>query len=151
MSTSLFRELRPFLIVGWVTALARYIMDWRHMDSMTVGVYYQMAAVFLFCGLIGYVDHWRWKRIFVAAAILAVLVWGLPNLIAYGTAQFEGWTHGRFAADRGPEIGETTGEKIMATLGVTGVTCLVGFVWSSLWLSLCVGVGRMRRRQRYGC
>jgi hypothetical protein len=97
-----YREVRPIVWVAWVLAALRLTLEAAHLaDSWTfaVSVYYGVATLLLFCGITGQLDHLRWKRLLLGSVVLGVLCFGVPNAIAYTTAQLAGWEHGRFYHD----------------------------------------------------
>jgi hypothetical protein len=95
--------LKPVIYVGWVVAAIRLAVEALTTDLnyvATASVYAAVFVLFLFAGFTGQLDALIWKRLPLAALVLGVACWLLPNTITYGIAQFQGWTHGRFAFDR---------------------------------------------------
>src|SRR6267142_1244145 len=98
---SLWPKVRGLVIFGLCVALVRLILDatikpeeWT--PGWFVGVDLLMPIAFIVVGIRGTLDDVPWPKWALASILLGVLVWGVPNLIAYTTGQFMGWHHGRF-------------------------------------------------------
>jgi hypothetical protein len=105
---------------------------------MYIGVYYGMPIVLLIFAVLGTFKGVGWKRLALGMILTGVLVWGLPNVISYTTAQFLGWDHGRFGAGRGPAIAETSAGKVLTGLQIGGITSLVGAAWLIVWSTILI-------------
>lgn len=94
--------LKPVIYVAWIVAIARLLVEAVTTDVNVVAmisVYGAIGAIFLFAGFTGALDKLVWKPLLLGSLVLAFACYFLPNTIAYGTAQFQGWTHGRFYND----------------------------------------------------
>jgi hypothetical protein len=138
--------LRPLWLTGLAVAAVRYGLEWlAPAHAMAFGVYYVVVPLAIVLALRGRFDALPLKDLLPGLLIVGALVWGLPNLVAYGTAQFQGWTHGRFAPDRGPPPADSLAGKI----GATGLVVLFTTAAGTLLLLLAVLIfGRATRRLR---
>ncbi len=145
---SLWSRVRWIVFIGWIVAAIRFGFDLYaagrpqvaaehfHEDKFLMpfwlgGVYYVMPIVYLVAGIRRTFAGVSFGRFALACLLIALLVWGLPNLITYGTAQFQGWTFGRFTPEkRGPKLGTTTIEKLGAAGTLALLTSFAGFVWT---------------------
>lgn len=139
--------VRPLLLAGWAIAAVRLGLDaFAPALSMWFGVYYLMPVVAFVVGRGGAFDGVRWPRFALCMIVTGALVWGVPNLISYGTAQFAGWTHGRFQPnERSAPIGETTSAKLVAATMVGVATAAVGSVWMIVTGTLVAWLPSRRR------
>lgn len=115
--TDTFQTLKPIVFTLWIVAVARLVAEALTENLNVIGmisVYGAVAAIFLFAGFTGQLDFLTGRRLFAGAFVLAVSCWFLPNSIAYTTAQFAGWTHGRFFYDH-------EYHDLVATLGEDGM------------------------------
>ncbi len=149
----MFRELwplvRPLVLVGLVVAVIRYVLEWTSPGiSMWFGVYYVVIPLLAYFALARRFDRCSWPKAALAMVLLAVLVWGLPNLVAYATAQFQGWTHGRFAEGRGPKPQDSTLRKLLASLGVAAGTTVAAAVLSIVVVTLFGWLPKRLRARR---
>jgi hypothetical protein len=164
---SAWSRVRGLVLFGIAVAALRFILDatiqpgeWSW--GWFVGVSFLMPLAFLYVGIRGTMDDIRWPKFLLMSLILGVLVWGIPNLITYTTAQFQGWQFGRFepvvkdaAGDyvRGhaPPIADSTAGKIKAGLMAAGGSALFTTIGSIVLFTLLVwlpGVIRNKRRAR---
>lgn len=139
----LLLAVRPLLLAGWAIAVVRLLLDAFAPDvSMLFGLYYALPVVLLVLGCRGAFDDLSWGRLSLAMMLTAVLVWAPMDAIAYVTAQFAGWTHGRFAEGRSPPLRETPFERI-AWGAVAGLlTAIGGTVWMVVAGTLLVWLPR---------
>lgn len=149
MLRELWSLVRPLVLVGWVVAGIRYVLEWTAPGmSMWFGVYYVVIPLLAYFAVTRRFDRCAWPKAALAMVLLAVLVWGLPNLIAYATAQFQGWTHGRFAEGRGPKPQDSTPMKLLVSLGVAGGTTVAAAVLSIVVVTLFGWVPKRLRARR---
>ena len=98
----------------------------------------------------------RWRSVVGTMAVLALIVWGIPNTISYTTGQFLEWNHGRFhfegwehPASRGAPIGENAATKVGWGVAQGLLTSIAGSIWLSLWGTICIWLpARLRRGKR---
>lgn len=141
-------DAAPYVGVLWLLALVRYGLDFRREPQYgdAFGVYCGSLALFLFAGFARLHPDLPWKRVPKLAGTIAVSCWLGPNFVSYFTAQLLGWTHGRFAHGRAPDIGATMAEKLVRSLTVAGATTIAGFLWCTVLLTLFVWLpGRMSK------
>lgn len=115
MFKELFVELRPLILIGWFVAAVRFGLEFAFPDNEKIpfmaSVYVVMAALIMFCGMKGLLDHLVWKKLLRGCGILGVLCWGVPSLVTYTTAQVAGWDHGRFFYDQAYHDAVETAKK----------------------------------------
>jgi hypothetical protein len=145
-------RIRGLALLGLAVGLIRYALEFAASDAaMWFGVYYVMPVAILVVGLRRTWGDIRWPTLLGTMLVLCLIVWGIPNTLAYTTAQFEGWQHGRFAPDRSAAIADTTLAKLGLGVAQGAGTSLVGTVWCTLfgtlfiWLPAC-----LRRRAARG-
>ena len=160
---SLWSRIRWIVFIGWIVAAIRFAFDLyaaSHQDVAVqhfhegqflmplwlVGVYYVMPVVYLVAGIRRTFAGVSFGRFALACRIIGLLVWGLPNLITYGTAQFQEWTFGRFTPKtRGPDVGDTTLKKLGATASIGALTSFAGTVWTLVTGTLLAWLPSRRR------
>src|SRR5687768_17940927 len=77
--------LRPLLWAGWAIAAIRLLLDAFAPDvSMYFGVYYGMPLVLVVAAFKGWLDDLTMPRFLLGMGVTALLVWGIPDVIAYG-------------------------------------------------------------------
>jgi hypothetical protein len=154
---TLWPRIRGLVLFGWLVALLRFGLEPTAKPAQgdvawILSVYFLMPVAFVWTGIRGTFDDLRWPKIALIAALIGILVWAIPNAIIYTTAQFLGWTHGRFAPnDRAAPLATTTLGRLGAGLGVAGMTAIAGAIWSLVWMTLVVwlpGVVRRRRKTK---
>jgi hypothetical protein len=157
---SLWSRMRGLVLFGWLVALIRFGIEaamhpGKSDPTWFIGVYFLMPIAFLVVGLRGTLDDLPWKRIALMSLLLGILVWGIPNAIIYTTAQFLGWTHGRFtppgqtgAETRAAPIATTAMGKILAGLATGGMTAIAGTIWSLAGTTLLIWLPGVIRRKR---
>ncbi len=122
--------LRIAAPAAFTVASLRYALDWWATElSPWFGVYYVMPIVLAYAIARGTLDSVRWRPLLLASLIVALAGWTIPNILAYTTAQFQGWQHGRFSPERGPALADTTLTKLAAGTLVGIVTTLPGLLW----------------------
>lgn len=115
-----------------------------------------MPVVLLVIGVRGTWGTIRWLTLLGTMAAMCLLVWGIPNTLAYTTGQFLEWNHGRFhhAVEGDPE--RTRAAPIAATaLGKIGLgvmqgalTSVAGTLWCTLMGTVMIWLpGRLRARR----
>lgn len=144
------RRLMPLVLIGWVVATIRLVLEFQAPDqSMWFGVYYVMPLVLLIVGVRGMWGPIGWPAMAATAFLLALLVWGVPNAIAYTLGQFLDWTHGRFEpGERAAKIADNPLTKLGLGLAQGGLTSLAGAVWCILAGTLFVWIPARLRRAR---
>ena len=148
---SLWSDIRGLVFIGWIIAATRLLLDFVAPEqSMFIGVYFLMPVAYLYYGLKGKWDHLPWKHIAGALIVVVLLVWFIPNWVAYSTAALAGLDHGRFS----PEAYQTVIErdtpfKIILNAGIVSVgTFAAGSVWSLALGTMLIWLpGAMRRRR----
>lgn len=150
------QRIRSLVVLGLAVGLLRYALEFTASDhAMWFGVYYVMPIALLVVGVRGSWGDITWPQLLGSMAVMCLLVWGIPNTLAYTTGQFLGWQHGRFyAGDAEGEGGRAA--PIVATLwGKIGVgllqgllTSIAGTVWCTMWGTLVIWLpARLRRRR----
>jgi hypothetical protein len=160
---TLWPYIRPIVFAAWVVAAIRLALEFALKPEINspgwfVSVYYAMPLLLLWTGLRGSWDALSYPKMLGAFALVALLSFGVPNAVAYGTGQFQGWTHGRF---RPPEPGKegfgedekaraapikpTSAGKVGVALMIGGGTTIAGFVWTAALGTLLVYVPKRVR------
>lgn len=153
--TSLWPLIRGGVFVCWIVAAARLAIDARATPDIShplsyVSVFLTTALFFIWAGFSRRLDGLSYKRCWGAFFLMGLLCFGLPNAVAYTTAQFQGWTHGRFrppsaesvakgefdSSARTAPIAATTAGKIGSGLMIGGMTTFTGTLW-------CAGIGTL--------
>jgi len=80
--------------------------------------------------------------------LIALLCWVIGNSVAYTTAQYTMWTHGRFAPDRSPEIEEGMVNKLVAGVTMGGISSIAGAIWCLIAGTLFIWLPERLRRGR---
>jgi hypothetical protein len=151
---SIWPRIRGLVVFGWLIALLRFAFEPTLRPAQGdvawfLGVYYLMPVAFIATGLRGALDDVRWPRIALMAVLVGVLVWGIPDLIVYTTAQFLGWTHGRFEPNvKAAPVGTTPLGKLGLGAMVGALTALAGSIWSLTWMTLVIWLPGVVRRRR---
>lgn len=139
--------------IGLPIAAARFVAEFVAPDiGWYFGVYYLMPVVMLWLGQRYAWGPIPWKLVPWSMFVMCLLVWGLPNTVAYTTGQFLEWDHGRFHFEgwdsdrsRAAPIAQTTIGKIGYGVLQGGLTSLVGTVWCTIWGSVLIWLpARMR-------
>jgi hypothetical protein len=148
-------RIRGLVLLGLAVGLIRYVLEFAASDAaMWFGVYYVMPVAILVIGVRRSWGDIRWPALLGTMCVVCVIVWGIPNTLAYTTAQFLGWQHGRFYHGP-PGDPETRAAPIAATffgkLGwgvLQGIgTSVAGTIWCTVCGTLFVWLpGRLRRR-----
>lgn len=131
------QRLKPLVIFGYIVAAIRLALDAvapEFLLTMHFGLYYLMPVAILVIGLRRTWGPVRWRTTAGTMIVLAFLVWGVWNSIAYTTGQFMEWTHGRFAPARASPPAVTA----MAKIGLGLLHGLLSSLTSSIW---CIGFG----------
>ncbi|MBM3265897.1 MAG: hypothetical protein FJY97_21105 [candidate division Zixibacteria bacterium] len=146
----MWSRIYGLVIFGWIIAVIRFALEITAPDqAMFFGVYYGMVVAYLYYGIKGKMDDLSWARLAQAMVMIALLVWFIPNAIAYSVAQFMGWQHGRFAEETSGPIQPTASGKIMSGVGTAFGTFIGGTVWSLVLGTLFIWVpGLLRKRAR---
>lgn len=148
-------RIRGLALVGLAVGLLRYGLEFLAPDAaMWFGVYYVMPVAILVVGLRRSWGDVRWPALLGSMAVLCLVVWGIPNTLAYTTGQFLGWQHGRFHYG-GPDDPANRAAPIAATaLGKLGwgvlqglLTSVAGTIWCTAFGTLLIWLpARLRRR-----
>jgi hypothetical protein len=150
------QRIRGLVLLGLAVGLLRYALEFTASEhAMWFGVYYVMPVALLVVGVRGSWGDITWPRLLGSTAVMCLLVWGIPNTLAYTTAQLLGWQHGRFYAGdaegegaRAAPIAATIGGKIGLGLLQGLLTSLAGTVWCTMWGTLVIWLpARLRRRR----
>ena len=107
-------RLRGLVIFGWSIAAIRLMLDAWVPDNpahYSVGVFYLIPLALAYIGLTRRWGPIPWKSLALTMLMLGLLVWAVPNTIAYTTGQFMEWDHGRFAP--GTEVTGPDGETVL--------------------------------------
>ena len=148
---SLWNDIKPLVFFGWVVAAIRFALEFvAPQQAWFFGVYWLMPIALIYFGVQHKLEHVAWPRLALSMVLLGVLVWFVPNAIAYTTAQFQGWSHGRFAPQtQSAPIAPTPGAKIGTGLTVAALTALGGSFWCIVWSTLVIWLpGYLRRRKQ---
>lgn len=164
---ALWPYVRPVVVVAWVVAAARLVVDATLKPAIfdplsLASVFYVVPLLLLWIGVSGTWDSLSYGRMLGAFLFIAVACWTIPNSATYTIGQFQGWTHGRFkpprpeyvsSGERDPEaraapIAPTAGGKIAAGLIIGGLGTIAGFVWTTAFGSLFVALPARARRRR---
>jgi hypothetical protein len=148
-------RIRGLTVLGLLVGLVRYGLEFTASPyAMWFGVYYVMPVALLVVGVRRSWGDIRWPTLTGSLALLCLLVWGIPNTLAYTTGQFLGWQHGRFHYG-GPDDPANRAAPIAATaLGKLGwgvlqglLTAVAGTIWCTVWGTVCIWLpARWRRR-----
>lgn len=120
---------------------------------MWFGVYYVIGATIVLIGLTGKWGAIRWPALLGTMALMCLIVWGIPNTLAYTTGQFLEWKHGRFHYG-GPDDPTNRAAPIAATtIGKIGwgvlqglLTSVAGTIWCTILGTVFIWLpGRLRR------
>jgi hypothetical protein len=148
--SGLWKDVKPLVFFGWVVAAIRFALEFTApQQAWYFGVYWLMPIALLYFGLVRHrLDHLSWPRLALAMILVGMLVWFVPNAISYSTAQFQGWTHGRFAPNvQSAPIAPTPVGKIRTGVVVGFLTGLAGSVWCIVWSTLLVWLPAYLRRR----
>lgn len=146
-------RIRPMVCIGLPIATVRFALEFVAPDAdWHIGVYYLLPVVMLVLGQRYAWGRIEWKLVPWSMFVMCLIVWGIPNTIAYTTGQFLEWNHGRFHfagwdsdQSRAAPIAATTLGKIGYGLLQGGLTTLLGTVWCTIWGSVLIWLpARMR-------
>lgn len=170
-------RVRWIVLAGLAVAAVRFALDFRRVDDPIlfewgdlrvqgqIGNYYVVPLLFAVGAFAGTFRGLSWGRLLAACAWVSLFCFAVPNTVAYTTAQFLGWTHGRFAPApvppeqrdayeawgeegepyRAPPIPKSAVAKVINGLSVGVLTGLVSFVWNAVWIHLLVVLPRLLR------
>ncbi|MCA8948507.1 MAG: hypothetical protein KDE27_03345 [Planctomycetes bacterium] len=152
---SLGARLWPLAILGLAIGAVRYALEFSRAEAtMYFGVYYAMPLAFLVIGVGGLWGRIRWPALLGTVALLCLIVWGIPNTVAYTTGQFLEWHHGRFyyggpddPANRAAPVAASALSKIGwgALQGL--LTAVAGTIWCTLWATALIWLpAKLRER-----
>ncbi|MBL8730617.1 MAG: hypothetical protein JNM25_19525 [Planctomycetes bacterium] len=151
----LAQRIRGLVLLGLTIGLIRYALEFtQSQHTMSFGVYYVMPIAFLVVGLRGLWGDITWPKLLGSMAVMCLIVWGIPNTLAYTTGQFLGWQHGRFYHGGTEDAEHTRAAPIAATtLGKLGwgalqglLTSVAGTIWCTLWGTVLIWLpARLRR------
>ncbi len=176
---SLWSRVRWIVWILWIVAAIKLGLEFREAEDPiafefagirwqgSIGVYYVSFVLLVVAAIRGTFDGLRYGKLALSALLLAVLGWCVPNTVTYTTAQFQGWTHGRFQPPVSPEeaarleaagevvpkersapIAATPAGKLGTGLLVGLMTTIAGFLWTFLWIHLLVVLPRRFGRPR---
>lgn len=149
-------RIRGLVLLGLAIGLLRYALEFTASPyAMWFGVYYLMPVALLVVGLRGLWGPIPWPKMLGSIAVMCLLVWGIPNTLAYTTGQFLGWQHGRFhyggpddPATRAAPIAATTWGKLGWGVLQGVLTSVAGTIWCTVWGTLVIWLpARLRRRR----
>lgn len=139
--------LWPLVYCGWAIGALRLLLDAFARDvAMYVGLYYLLPLVLIVFVRQGRFAGIRMGRALLTSAVAAPFISFPVNTLAYGVAQFAGWTHGRFAEGRALPIAEELADKLLSAVLAGLGTSLAGTVWLVLFTWVIVGTSRLIRR-----
>lgn len=141
-------RIRGLVLIGLVVGLIRYALEFGARDAaMWFGVYYVMPIAILVIGLRRSWGDIRWPTLLGTMLVTCLVVWGVPNALAYTTGQFQGWQHGRFAPDRAAPIAATALGKLGWGVLQGVATSVAGTVWCTVFGTLFIWLpANLRRR-----
>jgi len=151
----LLHRVRLLAAIGLPVALLRYACEFFAPDvSMYFGVYFLMPVLFLVIGMQGAWGAIRWPALLGTMALTCLIVWGIPNTLAYTTGQFLEWNHGRFHfngweddATRAAPIADSAAMKVVWGVAQGLLTSVAGTVWCTVTGTLLIWLpGRLRMR-----
>ena len=91
------QRIRGLAAFGLAVGLIRYALEFvAPAQAWWFGVYWLMPVAILVVGVRGSWGNIRWPALFGTMFVVALIVWGVTNTVAYTTGQFEHWNHGRF-------------------------------------------------------
>lgn len=147
---TLRQRVLPLVIFGWIVAAIRLALDAGWPEATVTwyfGLFVLMPVAIAVIGLRGRWGPIPWLRMAGTMVVVALLVWGIGNAIAYTVAQFAGWQHGRFAP--GVEVVGADGTTVreggrsaplqdtaIAKLGVGLLHGLLSSVAASVWCTV---------------
>ncbi|MFT7535180.1 MAG: hypothetical protein ACI85K_001131 [Hyphomicrobiaceae bacterium] len=148
-------RIKPLVLAGLSIAMVRFAAEFVAPDlGWYVGVYHLMPLVIL---IVGAKDAWgpvHWPLVPASMVVMCLIVWGIPNTIAYTTAQFLEWNHGRFYFEgwdselsRAAPIAEASMDKLGWGMSQGLLTSVGGTIWCTLWGTLLIWLpARLRHR-----
>ena len=147
------QRIRGLVTFGLAIGLIRYVLEFVAPErAMWFGVYYLMPVAILVVGVRGSWGNVRWLTLFGTMVVVALIVWGIPNTVAYTTGQFLEWNHGRFynggldaPGNRAAPIQATTLAKLGLGLAQGGLTSLAGTVWCTVMGTVMIWLPGVRR------
>jgi hypothetical protein len=162
----LWPYLRPIVYLAWLVAAVRLAIDATLKPAIfaapsMVSVFYALPLLMIWTGIRGAWDSLPFPKMLAGFALLGLLCFGLPNFVSYTTAQFAGWTHGRFRPPapgkegfgedkeaRAAPIKETAAGKVGAGATIGFFTTISGFVWCTVTGALFIYIpARVRRKK----
>lgn len=139
-SPSAFATARPYIRALLVIAALRYVLDWwrnpTYFDAF--GVYGGSLAMMLTVAFTGGLREPSLARTLKITTWIAIGAWWFPNFVSYLTAQWVGWTHGRFAPGRAAPAAPEIAAKVVNALSTACLTTVAGIVWCGILGLLCV-------------
>lgn len=176
---TLWSRIRWIVLILWIVAGVKFALEFREQDDpiflealgirwqASIGVYYVALVLLLVASIRGTFAGLGYGKLVQAMLLLSVLGWGVPNSIVYTTAQFKGWTHGRFLPpvteeererleaageavprERSGPILSTPLRKVGSGLLVGFFTTIAGFIWNFLWMNLLIVLPRPFARKK---
>jgi hypothetical protein len=141
-------RIRVLVLIGLAVGLSRYALEFAaSYAAMWFGVYYVMPVAILVIGVRRSWGDIRWPALLGTILVMCLIVWGIPNALAYTTGQFLGWQHGRFAAERAAPLAATAFGKIGWGLLQGLATSVAGTVWCTVFGTIFIWLpARLRPR-----
>ncbi|MEO6596402.1 MAG: hypothetical protein ABIP94_16755 [Planctomycetota bacterium] len=148
------QRIRGLVLLGLAIGLIRYGLEFvASKHAMWFGVYYVMPIALLVIGLRRTWGDIRWPVLLGTMFVMCLVVWGIPNTLAYTTGQFQGWNHGRFYSGGGDDTHVRAAPIAASTLGKVGLglmqgllTAVAGTVWCTVFGTLFIWLpARLRR------
>lgn len=141
---SLWQRVLPLMVFGWIIAAARLYMDASYHYGGWFGIYWVMPAAFLVVGLLGKWGTVRWTTMAGTMVLVACLVWGVWNSIAYTTGQFMEWEFGRYYPGAPVTLENRKAAPVQDTAMMKLAMGLLHGVLSSLTSTVwCIGFGTL--------
>ena len=148
--SDVWSRIRPLVLLGWGVAAIRFALEFfpkGRESAFGMSVFFVVAGGIILLANEGRFAALSYPKLLLSAFLLGLLCWTLPNIVAYTTAQFQGWTFGRFAPNtRSAPLGATTGEQIRSGVLVGLATTVSGSVWCVVFFTLAAWLPRKFRR-----
>ncbi len=139
-SPTAFATARPYIRALLVIAALRYLLDWFRNPTFfdAFGVYAGSLAMMLTIAFTGSLREPSLGRTLKVTTWIAFCAWWFPNFVSYLTAQWIGWTHGRFAEGRAAPPAPEVAAKFANALSTACLTTVAGILWCGILGILCI-------------